>query len=61
MDTPEAQPITARSDPAAFMLDPVALADFVERLRASGVRSFAHPSGLQVTFEGAPAKAHPGW
>jgi hypothetical protein len=50
--------VTSRSDPAAFMNDPDQLATFIEKLRASGVRSFVHPSGLQVSFEsGKPAAA----
>lgn len=45
------------SDPAAFMDDPDRLATFIEKLRASGVRSFAHPSGLTLTFETTRAGA----
>lgn len=46
--------VTARSDPAAFLGDPDRLATFIEKLRASGVKQFAHPSGLQVSFEPGP-------
>lgn len=38
-----------------WLSDPGALASFVERLRAAGVRTFTHPSGLVIAFETGPA------
>lgn len=42
---------TAPEVQLAFLADPGALASFVERLRAAGVKHFVHPSGLTVSFE----------
>lgn len=58
---PAPAPVTSRSDPAAFMGDPGQLATFIEKLRASGVKHFAHPSGLVVTFEGPARPVAPSW
>lgn len=54
-------PVTAKSDPAAFLADLEKLADFVEKLRASGVKTFSHPAGLALTFESAAKAPTPGW
>jgi hypothetical protein len=43
--------ITSRSDPGAFLWDLDHLAEFVDKLRASGVKTFDHPSGLRLSFE----------
>jgi hypothetical protein len=59
-DPPAEERVTSRSDPAAFLGDPDRLATFIEKLRASGVRNFVHPSGLQVAFEPG-ARANPNW
>lgn len=44
-------PITAKSDPNAFLFDGDKLADFIDKIRASGVKTFEHPSGLRLSFE----------
>jgi len=45
------QPVTARSDPESFLYDADRLAEFVDKLRISGVKTFEHPSGLRFSFE----------
>lgn len=44
-------PVTSRSDPGAFLCDLERLAEFVDKLRSSGVKTFEHPSGLRLSFE----------
>jgi hypothetical protein len=61
---PTSAPVTARSDPELFLYDADRLGEFVARLRASGVKSFRHPSGLEFSFEPAakmPIRPAEGW
>lgn len=61
---PPGAPVTSRSDPESFLYDAARLAEFVDKLRASGVKSFEHPSGLRFSFEQAsrlPIKPAEGW
>jgi len=51
---PPPPPVTTRSDPGGFLCDADKLAEFVDKLRASGVKTFEHPSGLRLSFEPSP-------
>ena len=61
---PAEPPVTAKSDPNAFLFDGDKLADFIDKLRASGVKTFEHPSGLRLSFEPSaklPVRPAEGW
>ena len=61
---PPPAPVTARSEPQDFLFDADRLALFVDKLRASGVKTFKHPSGLEFTFEQTrqlPIRPTEGW
>jgi hypothetical protein len=51
VEPPPSALVTTRSDPGTLLLDLHQLADFIDKLRASGVKTFEHPCGLRLSFE----------